>query len=239
MEKRKVGWLFIVAGVFLAGSVAAIGAVVKHEPNFYREAQLPPGSLRTESATMFVSSLSQMVADRKTRPEWSCSLTQTQINSFLDETFVQWGEAESLRKLGVHSPNVVLEDDKIRLAFRYGSGWFSTVISYELKIWLVPKETNVIAIEVLNSRAGALPITSHTVINQLSEFLRKHNFKVTLYRHERNMVVVVDLENDQPHAAHPLTALTVKSEGLLIAGRTVEHALAAVPMMEFPRQPPP
>ena len=77
------------------------------------------------------------------------------------------------------------------------------------------------------------------VIDDNSRIPGKHNFKVTLYRHERNMVVVVDLENDQPHAAHPLTALTVKSEGLVIAGRTVEHALAAVPMMEFPRQPPP
>ncbi len=235
MKRRRVGLLFITAGVFLVATLVAGGTIVKHEPHFYREAQLPPSAARIEAATTFVSNLSQMVANRKTRPEWSCKLSQTQINSFLEETFAQWGEAENLRKLGIYSPYIVLEDDRIRLAFRYGSGWFSTVISYELKIWLVPKETNVIAIEVLSSRAGALPITSHTVINQLSEFLRKHNFKVTPYRHERNMVVVIDLENDQPHPSHPLTAINVTSNGLLIAGRTAEHALTAVPIMEFPK----
>ncbi len=235
MERRKFGWFIAIAGIFLAASAAVVSAVVKHEPNFYREAQVPPGALRIESATTFVSEISNMVANRKTRPEWSCKLSQTQINSFLEETFVQWGEAESLRKIGIHSPTVVLEDNGMRVAFRYGSGWFSTVISYELKVWLVPKETNVIAIEVLSSRAGALPITSHTVVNQLSEFLRKNNFKVSLYRHERNMVVVVDLENDQPHPAHPLTALNVKSDGFLISGRTLEHALTAIPIVDIPK----
>ena len=227
MHKRKLLGLFGITFLTVAIVVTVLAIVVKHEPNFYRQSQVPPSDARKELASTFFNRFGQMVLDRKARMEdWRCDATEAQLNSFFEEAFLQQSEAEGLRKLGISSPSVTLEDNHVRLAFRYGSGWFSTVISYNLKIWLVPKEANVIAVEIRSARAGALPISKQSILNQLSDFARKQNYKVTLYRHEGNPVAVIDLEADQQHPKSVLTTLQIGVNSLTIRGKTLEHAVA-------------
>jgi hypothetical protein len=224
MRRLKLGWLCGITVLGLAGGLTALGAVLKHEPNFYCQNQVPPSSARTELAYAFARNFSQMMLNRK-QECWGCDASEAQLNCFFDEIFVQRGEAEDLSKLGISSPSVTLEDDHIRLAFRYGSGWFSTVISYDLRIWLVPKEANVIAVEIQSARAGALPISKQSILHQLSEIARKQNFKVTLYRHEGNSVALIDLQGDQQQPKSILTTLKVTTNKLTIRGKTLGHAL--------------
>jgi hypothetical protein len=240
MSKRKFWSLLGLCILGLAIALTAFGMVVKHEPNFYRQCESPPGDARKELAYAFFSNFAQMLADRAGQETeiWGCDATQPQLNCFFDEIFVQQGQSEALRDLGISSPRITLEDPPLdadgkpmpggyaRLAFRYGSGWFSTVISYQLKIWLVPKEANVVAVEILSARAGALPISKQSIVNQLSEYGRKQNFKVTLYRHEGNPVALIDLDGDQPHPTSLTTSLQISAQSLMIRGRTLEHAVA-------------
>jgi hypothetical protein len=226
MRRRKLGWMCGITILALAGGLTALAAALKHEPNFYCQGQVPPSAARKELAYTFFRNFGQMLADRDAIKEtWRCDATDAQLNCFFDEIFVQRGEAEELSKLGISSPSVTLEDDHIRLAFRYGSGWFSTVISYDLRIWLVPKEANVIAVEIQSARAGALPISKQSILHQLSEIARKQNFKVTLYRHEGNSVALIDLQGDQQQPKSILTTLKVSTNKLTIRGKTLEHAL--------------
>ena len=136
------------------------------------------------------------------------------------------GEAESLRKLGISDPVVSLEGDSMRLGFRYGSGWFSTVVSYELKVWLVPKEANTIAVEIVSARAGAWPISSQSILHQLTEFGRNQNMKVSLFRHDGHPVAVIGLQAEQdPHPKWLLTTVTIDSNNnLAIHGETPQNA---------------
>ena len=178
-------------------------------------------------ANDFKNKFGQMIADISGRQlNWFCDTSEAQLNCFFEEIFLEQGEAKELQKLGISAPCVVLEKDHMRLGFRYGSGWFSTIISYDLKVWLVPKEANVIAVEVQSARAGALPISNQAVLNQLSEFARKQNFKVTLYRHESNTVAIIDLQGDQPHPKAVLTMLKIDTNQLTLRGKTLEHALS-------------
>jgi hypothetical protein len=233
MPKRKLTWLCGLTLALLAGAVSALGAVVKHEPNFYRQSQVPPSETRKALASEFLCKFVQMMADIKGGKEaWGCDTSEAQVNCFFDEIWGQKGEAESLRDLGMSSPNVVFEKDHVRLAFRYGSGWFSTVISYDLKIWLVPKEANVIAVEIQSARAGALPISNRSILNQLTDFARKQNFKVTLFRHEGNTVAVIDLQGDQQHPKAILTTLYIDTNKLILRGKTLEHALAPLEILK-------
>jgi hypothetical protein len=234
MPKRRLYWLCGITLVFLAGGVSVLGAVVKHEPNFYRQCQVPPSDGRKRLALEFVSRFGNMMATVRHRSEenWSCDASEAQLNSFFEEVWVQMGEAEGLRNLGMSSPNVVLDKDHVRLAFRYGSGWFSTVISYDLKVWLVPKEANVIAVEIQSARAGGLPISNHSILHQLTEFARKQNFKVTLYRHEGNTVALLDLQGDQQHPSAVMTTLEIDTNRVSIRGRTLEHARAPLEINE-------
>src|ERR1022692_4502051 len=226
MQKRKLFGLCGITALILAGGVIALGALAKHEPSFYLQRQGAPSKERTGLALTFASHFGQMMQDRGRKVIWGCNATEAEMNSFFAEMLMQQGEAEGLRNLGISAPSVFLEQDHLRLAFRYGSGWFSTIISYELKVWLVPKEPNVIAVEVLRARAGALPISNHSILRQLSEFGRKQNYRVTLYRHEGNSVAIIDLQGDQQQPKNVLTALTITPNLLSIRGRTLEHGLA-------------
>jgi len=226
MRRRKLGWMCGITILALAGGLTALAAALKHEPNFYCQGQVPPSEARKELAYTFCRNFGQMLADRDAKKEtWRCDTTEAQLNCFFDEIFVQRGEAEELSKLGISSPSVTLEEDHIRLAFRYGSGWLSTVMSYDLRIWLVPKEANVIAVEIQSARAGALPISKQSILHELSELARKQNFKVTLYRHEGNSVALVDLQGDQQQPKSILTTLKVSTSKLTIRGKTLEYAL--------------
>lgn len=232
MPGRKSLILFGIAGIALASGLTALGAVVKHEPNFYRQTQLPDGDGRKQLALKCFSDFSQMVKDKEAkRPQWGCDVSESQLNSFFCEIFAERGEAEGLRRIGISSPSVVLSDDHVRLAFRYEVGWFSTVISYDLKIWLVPKEANVIAVEILSARAGALPISSQSILQQLVEVARKQEFKVNLYRHDGNSVAVIQLQPGESHPTWMLTALQVSPNKLSIRGKTPDHAQGVPPIM--------
>ena len=135
MRKHKLWWCGI-AVFFLAGGFTALGAVVEHEPSFYLQSQIPPSG--TYVAIQYVPrNFGQMLANRK-QETWGCDISEAELNSFFEEAFDQIGETEGLAT-GISAPSVILEKDSVRLAFRYGRGMFSTVISYDLKIWLVPE----------------------------------------------------------------------------------------------------
>ncbi|MBI2808543.1 MAG: hypothetical protein HYX68_26445 [Planctomycetes bacterium] len=226
MAKRKLYWLCGIGALLLTFGITALGAAVKHEPSFYRQSRIPASSERKVLGHNFMSKFGQMLADRK-QETWDCDVTEKEMNSFFAEIFDQMGETEGLRKLGISSPSVILLDDMhVRLAFRYGSGFFSTVISYDLKIWLVPKEPNVIAVEFLRARAGALPISNRSILQQLSDFAQKQNFQVNLYRHEGHSVAVIDLRNEPQNAASILTMLKIEPHRLSIRGKTLPSGLS-------------
>jgi hypothetical protein len=238
MARRK---LFIMSGfaiITLACGLTALGAVVKHEPNFYQVAQGQSSDTRRKDALACMSKFTQMVKDREALSEqWSCKVSEVELNSFFQEMFAQQGEAENLRKFGISSPTVVLDKDEFRIGFRYDTGWFDSVISYRVKVWLVPKEPNVIAVEFLNARAGGLPITSQALMHQLCEAARKLEYKVTLYRHEGNAVAVVQLHPNEAHPKSLLTTLQIQREGVTIQGKTLEHALKPLVPKKAPPAP--
>jgi len=228
MPRRKLFFLCALTALVLAGGITALVTAAKHEPNFYRQAQLPESPGRTQLALECLSKFTQMDNNRKAKtPEWGCDLSEAHINSFFAEILMKEGDAEKLRKLGISSPSVILEDDHLRLAFNYDTGWFTSVISYNLKIWLVPKEPNTIAIEFLSARAGALPISSQAILQQLCDVARKQDTKVSLYRHEGNSVAVIHLQPNENHPWWMVTALQVKAGEFKIRGKTYDHALPA------------
>ena len=62
--------------------------------------------------------------------------TEQQINGYLNEGFVQSGLSDRILPEGISEPRVLLEPDKVRLAFRYGSGPWSTVVTLDFHVWL-------------------------------------------------------------------------------------------------------
>ena len=64
-------------------------------------------------------------------------------------------------------PRVSIEDDRLRVAFRQGDGFWSTVIELELRMWLVKDQSNLLAVEIVRFQAGALPLPKNWILDDI------------------------------------------------------------------------
>jgi hypothetical protein len=220
--------------LLLAGSAAAAAVSLKHEPDFYSRAAVPTGPKRYETSNEFVTrDLFPFIASFDGgggHSKWRFTFTQEQINSFFEEDFVRWGDAKTLRDAGILQPRVEFLKDEIRVGFRYGDGPLSTVLSYDLKVWLVKGETNVLAVEILRRRAGALPIPTQQLFKELTELGQRHNIEIEWYRHEGNPVAIIRFQSDRPRHIAQLLKIDVAPGSLSFQG--VTHDPVQTPVEE-------
>jgi hypothetical protein len=234
MRKKNILLVALTLLFVASGLVGAATLALQHEPNFYHRCQVPASAERKELSETFFRNAVQCWADvAKNRDggKWHHAFSEAQVNSFFEEGFLRLGEAEELQKHGVTAPRVQFEDNKIRLAFRYTLGPVSTLVSYDLRMWLVQREPNTIAVQVLSRRLGALPISAQGLLSEIAEVARRHNFNIetTLYRHEGHPVVLVRYQADGPRAVSSLHCLKVSPASLTIAGGSRDSDAATCP----------
>jgi hypothetical protein len=228
---RKKAYLYCLYTVLLLASVAmAAGVLLRHEPQFYRTRAIEPSAERKELSNKFVVDFAQAALNVKAgEPHWKFAVSDTEINSFLQEDFITRfaTEVDSLRKLGISEPRVAFEDDCIRLAFRYGSGFWSTIVSYDLRVWAVTKEPNVLVVEIQGRRLGALPVSAQTLLDELAQLAANHNIEVTRYRYRGNPVAVIRFQPDLNRPTAQLKCLHVLQGELRVGGSCPGTAHAA------------
>src|SRR5262245_3712560 len=186
MRKKPVVMLLLtllMLGIVAGGLLAAL----KHEPSSYRRSAKAPGPERQKDADEFMKQFAKLVNRvLDGRGKWSFAFSEDQINSYFEEDFVRLGDADALAKVGIHAPRVQLDQDSMRLAFRYGSGFWSTVLTYRVKVWLAPKEVNTLAVEIVQRKAGGVPIAAQSFLNDFKELARNKNIDMSWYRNEDN-----------------------------------------------------
>lgn len=224
MRKRRMLWVGTLLFLLAAGGLGALALVLKHEPSYYRQARHAPGKERKDLSTAFSGRFIKLVnclVDGG-KEEWEITFSQAQVNSYLEEDFVRLGDAEALEKQGISEPRITFEDDHLRLGFRYGSGTWSTIVTYDLRLWLAPRDVNVMAVEILGRQAGGLPISAQGLLREITEMARRHNIEVTWYRHEGNPVALVRFQADRNRPSAQLRRLEVRHGTLTIGGRSLE-----------------
>src|SRR5262249_20269822 len=154
--------------LLLVGGGTTLALLVLHEPEFYRRAAVPPGEQRKRLSSQLYTqgSLLWNEWDHPERP-WEITFTEEQLNSFLEEDFLKMGD-KTLPE-GVVAPRIAIEADRVRVGFRYGNRAWSPILSMDLRIWLVAKEPNVIALEVAGLSAGALPVSVQSMLDRLAD----------------------------------------------------------------------
>lgn len=217
MSRKSV---LVTGGVLLlavGGLAAGLTLVLRYEPRFYRDKEVAPGLPRKLQSTDFKRNLANLftaitVQDRS----WQVSFSEGQINSYFEEEFVPSGAAAKVLPEEVSAPRVALEGDTIRLAFRYGEGPWSTIISADVRPWLT-KELNVVALELQGLHAGSLPISAQSLLEQIAQVARRQNIEVSWYRHNNNPVALLRFlsQNSRP---------TVHLRHLKIADGTITFA---------------
>ena len=228
MRRRALSCLLALVIVAVIGGILLL--TIKHEPRFYSLATIAPGAERLQRSKQCVKqlfALSSRFVDGQGK--WSYEFSEEDINSFFEEDFVRLGDAEALAKIGITSPRIRFEDDRIRLGFRYGNGFWSTVLSYDIRIWLAPQDVNVLVVEFLNRQIGGLPIASQTMLNEIKELSRNKNLDVSWFRSDdNNPVAVIRLPSSRARHFAQLLAIDVTAGRLTIGGQCNEPGMHAM-----------
>jgi hypothetical protein len=230
MHRRRS---FLITLGLMTGLVAAVGGVAvllfKREPAFYA-ASVPSEDLEARGkSAQLITRVQELKNDIVTKAEWGDTFTANDLNCFFAANMSRKGGLCALLPEGFHSPRVAVEGDRLKLGFRYRDGFWSTVVWVELKVWLVAKDTNVVAVEVCDLRAGGVPIGSQSILDAITEAARGSNIEVTWYRHKSNPVGLFRFYADQPQPAAQIVTLEVKDGQLTVAGRSLLSQLSALP----------
>lgn len=228
MRRRRMWYLVAMAGGLAVTSLFILTLVVKHSPAFYHRGEVAAGSARGQLAQEFLNRASDLFSRIGEGPTWSQEFSQEQINSyFQDELF----QATRLIEIPDHvqAPRVALEEDRIRIAFRYGSGWFSTVISIDLRVWLAAKEPNVVALELCGFWAGGLPLGTRSLLDYISEAAREQSIDVTWYRHGPHPIGLLRLQANQARPTFQLRRFEAMPGKLVFSGKNLTDPPPAPP----------
>lgn len=185
MSRKSVGIALGIVGVLVVGGLGTLAAMLRYQPEFYRRAAVPPGEQRKQRSSEFRSQFYSLLSDIKNYKVWQGRFTDVQVNSYFEEDYLKPGNFErTMFPEGVNAPRIVVDNERLRMGLRYGSGLWSTIVSIDLHIWLAANEPNVVVVEIERIRAGAVPISAQSILDKLSETLRRQDIEVTWYRRD-------------------------------------------------------
>ena len=220
--RRRSKWLALL--LLVAGVAAAAGAVVfaaRREPEFYARADAPADWETRERAARLPTRLLDLKNEVRSKAEWGDTFTAAELNAFFAEHMCDREGFGAALPEKLHAPRVAVDGDRVKVGFRYGEGFWSSVVWVEFRVWLVKDEVNLAAVEVCDLRAGRLPLGTQTILDAVTEAARGWNIDVTWYRNDGNPVGLFRFFADQPASA-PTQVLTLEaSDGrLTVAGRS-------------------
>jgi hypothetical protein len=209
------------------GVSAIMWLLVRYEPSVYLRAAVPAGKERHQMSENCWRELMQMynAVTATDDQEWAHRFTDEQINSYLAENFdLNQSDEKKILPKGVSEPRIILEKDKMRIAFRYGKGFWSSIVSIDLRVWLVKGEPNVVALKFVGFHAGALPISAQSLLESITETCKNLGVGIDWYRDDGAPVAVLRFQAEQQHPTLELEMIEMEAGAIHIQGRTKDVA---------------
>jgi hypothetical protein len=192
--------------------------LLRSQPDFYRRGAMPAGDLRKQRSKEFIGQFVHLLNDPREYRVWGARLTDSQINSYFEEDFLRPGDFGRSFFPEVSAPRVAFENERIRFGMRYGKGWWSTILSVDLRVYLAAHEANVVVVEIERIRAGALPISAQSILERISEVARRQDIEVTWYRRQGRPVALFRFGAGRSDSGVQLQRLEMKDGTLTISG---------------------
>lgn len=213
--------LLLVALFAVSGGIVVF--LLKQEPEFYvrenTDGLRPDDSVQ---AGKVVTRLNELMEDIRAsgKGDWGSTFTAEELNAFFREGESGTNPLTSAI-LGDLSapPRVAIEGDRLKVAFRQGEDFFSTVVELELKMWLVKDQTNTVAIEIVRFQAGGMPLPKSWILDDIAGAARRLSADVNWYRSGSNPVALCKLYANQSRPETIVTTLKIGDSNLSIGGR--------------------
>jgi hypothetical protein len=238
MSRRSFFLAVGILGILVCGTAAVLFSLVRHEPSHYARTTVPPGAQRERLSDEFFQEFCAFLSTVARERKWYVSFTEQQVNSYFEEDFVKSGLDKRLLPEGISRPRIAFDADKIRLAFRYGCGLWSSIISIDFRV-RVTKERNVVALELIGFHAGALPISAQSLLERVSEVGRQNGVEVAWYRDNGHPVALLRFQAEQPRTTLELEAIELKAGSITVLGNSTDPFAPVRTTMQAPGAPPP
>jgi len=193
--------------------------MLRYQPDFYRRAAVVAGEMRKQRSKEFIGQFIHLLNDPREYRVWGAQLTDSQINSYFEEDFLRQGDfGRSFFPEGLNAPRIAFENERLRIGMRYGKGWWSTILSVDLRVYLAAQEANVVVVEIERIRAGALPISAQSILERISEVARRQDIEVTWYRRQGRPVALLRFGAGRSDSGVQLQQLLLQEGKLTIRG---------------------
>jgi hypothetical protein len=218
-RKRLFISIGIVAG-FVALVLFGLIAMIKSEPSFYAQADMPPGPTRLELAVKAQQRNTALV-EIPSENNWNYIFSADELNAWFQEDFLTQGGDNNLPD-GFHAPRVRFENGKMRFGMRYGTGLFSTILSMEVRLWKVQGQVNMLAMEIVNTQAGRLPFSSAFFLDDISELVRGQKIEISWYRYNGHPVAIIRFQPEVTLPTFQFDKIELRDGTLTISGRSAD-----------------
>ena len=221
-RRRRVILAILLVVLAVAGVVAGLTVAIHQEPDFYATAGVPAPDDELVAAAV-ITRYGDLQNDMLSRAEWGASFSDAEINAWLRQYLDdKQGFADRLPP-GVSGVRVAIQGDRLMVAARYEDdldafGWFRTVGSVELKVWLT-KDVNTVAVQVCDVKAGDLSIGARRWLDKITELARDRNIDVSWYRHEGQPVGLFKFYANQVRPTTQIRTVQVADGKITVGGR--------------------
>jgi len=204
---------------------AALGLALKQEPEFMtRETIVLPQAddphLASVTQTKLLELQNALEHPRPASGEWLIAFTTDELNAFLREDANQWNAVDPAIA-PLHDLRASIDGDVISIGARNGKGLWSTVVWLELRTWLIPEEPNLVAIEIVSLRSGAIPLSKNWVMDRLTRWAGDRGAELNWYRGDANPIGVCRLRARLSQPDLLLKVLIVNDDRLSIGGKSL------------------
>jgi hypothetical protein len=220
MRRKSLILALLVVLLLLAGVGTSLALLLRHEPAFYRRGAIPAGEHRYTWSTEFLNEMFHLSsAIQHDELSWDAEFTTEQTNGYLQEHFVESGFDERMLPDNISDPRVAIDEDRLRLGFRYGFGRWSAIVTIDMRLWVAQGEANTVGLELLGLHAGALPISAQSLLEHVSEAALRSGVDVSWFRYNDHPVALLRFGPDQPRTTVHLKHVELKQGRMVLQGR--------------------
>lgn len=221
-RRRRFILALLLVVLAVTGVVVGLTTAIRQEPEFYAATGVPAPDDELVAAAVLMR-YGDLQNDMLSRAEWGASFTDAEINAWLRQHLDdKQGFADALPQ-GLSGVRVAIDGDQLKVAARYEDdldlfGWFGTVGSVELKVWLT-QDVNTVAVQLCDVKAGALSIGARRWLEKITELARERNIDVTWYRHEGQPVGLFKFYANQARPTTQIRTVQVANGKISVGGR--------------------
>ena len=224
MRKSARRWIVGLAlfGALAAGLAATLWAGLTYRPDFYRTLLTLDPAQRQQRAGEFVSRSSQLRNDIVNESRWEAVFTADEINAWLAEDLVR--EFADRIPAGVSDPRVLLEPDRVTLAFTRQDAGVESVVWAVVRLRVVGP--NEVALTIEKVRAGALPIPTDSFFGRFQNRGTEFGLRLAWSKDGDSPVATLRYEPEPDARPVVLESIQVADGWIRLAGHTGAGAQA-------------